>query len=69
MAKNSADEATAPHIAFAAPAGTVDITQIPTDSAPIGPSSKSDAEDGLQESGRRGTTRSTSSSAGSPTSR
>ena len=52
--KNSGtDDGTGPHIAFAAPAGNVDITQIPTDSAPIGPKSKSDAEDGLVELGER----------------
>ena len=50
---SGADPGTGPHTAFAAPAGNVDITQIPTDATPIGPKSKSDAEDGLVELGDR----------------
>ncbi len=47
-----------PAATFAAPAGTVDVTTIPTDGPPadaamVGPESKSDAEDTLDELGDR----------------
>src|SRR3954466_321898 len=51
--KSAADDGTGPLTAFAAPPGNVDITRIPTDSTPTGPTSKSDAEDGLLDLGDR----------------
>ena len=51
--KSGPDRGVGPDTAFAAPAGTVDVGTIPTDATPIGPQSKSDAEEGLADLGDR----------------
>jgi PPK2 family polyphosphate:nucleotide phosphotransferase len=53
MAEKNSDDGPGPGAAFAAPTGTVDVTTIATDATPIGPQSKSDAEQTLADLGDR----------------